>query len=202
MDEKILKNIKELTDKRNIDTILIESIKEIRLCKKSFWQYLIAAILGLIIAIIVSFFYGTVNVMMEVSGVLFDTSIGIIGIVLGAYSIFQALMQKELINVLIKSDDNLLKRSNKTFLNIIILNVANAIISLTVKIILSAIGKEFIIFDSVILSVFLSTILIFCYMMFNLLLLLELIVFSVNLYRMFCVYNTINAIDVIKSKED
>ena len=75
MDEKILKNIKELTDKRNIDTILIESIKEIRLCKKSFWQYLIAAILGLIIAIIVSFFYGTVNVMMEVSGVLFDTSI-------------------------------------------------------------------------------------------------------------------------------
>lgn len=202
MDEKILKNIRELTDKRNIDIILIESIKEIRLCKSSLWQYCIAVILGLIIAITVSFFYGTVNVMMEVSGVLFDTSIGIIGIILGAYSIFQALMQKELINILINSDNNLLKKSNKTFLNIIILNVVNALISLTVKIILSAIGKEFIVFDSVMLNVIFSTILIFCYMMFNLLLLLELIVFAVNLYRMFCAYNTINAINAVKDKED
>lgn len=202
MDEKILKNIRELTDKRNIDIILIESIKEIRLCKSSLWQYCIAVILGLIIAITVSFFYGTVNVMMEVSGVLFDISIGIIGIILGAYSIFQALMQKELINILINSDNNLLKKSNKTFLNIIILNVVNALISLTVKIILSAIGKEFIVFDSVMLNVIFSTILIFCYMMFNLLLLLELIVFAVNLYRMFCAYNTINAINAVKDKED
>lgn len=202
MDEKILKNIKELTDKRNIDTILLESVKEIRLCSSSLWQYCIAAILGFIIAITVSFFYGTVNVMMELSGLLFNTSIGIIGIILGAYSIFQALMQKELIYVLINSDNNLLKQSNKTFLNIIILNVVNALISLTVKIILSAIGKEFIVFDSVMLSVIFSTILIFCYMMFNLLLLLELIVFAVNLYRMFCAYNTINAINAVKDKED
>lgn len=202
MDEKILKNIKELTDKRNIDTILIESVKEIRLCRSSLWQYCIAAILGFIIAITVSFFYGTVNVMMELSGLLFNTSIGIIGIILGAYSIFQALMQKELINVLINSDNNLLKQSNKTFLNIIILNVVNALISLTVKIILSAIGKEFIVFDSVMLNAIFSTILIFCYMMFNLLLLLELVVFSVNLYRMFCAYNTINAIDAVKDKKD
>lgn len=202
MDEKILKNIKELTDKRNIDTILLESVKEIRLCRSSLWQYCIAAILGFIIAITVSFFYGTVNVMIELSGLLFNTSIGIIGIILGAYSIFQALMQKELIYVLINSDNNLLKQSNKTFLNIIILNAVNALISLTVKIILSAIGKEFIVFDSVMLSVIFSTILIFCYMMFNLLLLLELIVFAVNLYRMFCAYNTINAINAVKDKED
>ncbi len=201
MDEKIVDNIKELIDKRSIDTIIKESVVEIRLCKKSVWQYIIAIIFGAVIAVVASYSYGTVNVMKEVSELLFDTSIGIIGLVLSAYSIFQALIQKELIKVLIKSDDNLLKRSNKTFLNIVVLYVINALISLIARIILSAIGKEFIIFENIKLCNFFSVILIFGYMTFNLLLLLELIVFTVNLYRMFCVHNTINAIDAVKDDE-
>lgn len=201
MDEKILNNIKGLTDKRNLDAIIKESLKEICLCKKSIWQYLVATVLGLIISFAIGFSCRTVNVITEISELLFNTSIGVIGIILGAYSIFQALMKKELIWILIKSDENLLKQSNKTFINLIILNVINALVSLTLRIILYSIGKEFLVFDSMQLNNLVSTGLVLIYIVYNLLLILELIVFSINIYRMFCVYNTIEAIEAAKHEE-
>lgn len=201
MEEKIWDNIEQLIDRRKIDAIIKESLKEIGLCKKSVWQYAIAITLGAIIACFVSFSFGTVSTMIEIAELLFETSIGIVGIVLGAYSIFQALMKKELIWILVKSDENILKQSNKTFLNITILYVANALVSLTIRIILRAIGREFVIFSKVLLNNIFSAIFIFIYIVFNLLLLLEMVVFSINLYRMFCVYNTISAIEAAKAEE-
>lgn len=202
MDDKILTNIANLIDKRNIDKIIIESITELQLNRKSIWQYVVSFIIGSIVAYMVAFNYGTVQVMTEVSGLLFNTSIVIIGVILAAYSIFQTLMQKELILTLIQSENNLLEISNKSFLNLIILHVMNAVTSLTLKIILSAIGKEFLVFDKMIINNILSAILILVYMFFNLLLLLELIVFATNLYRMFCVYNSINALSIIQNDEE
>lgn len=202
MDDKILTNIANLIDKRNINKIIIESITELQLNRKSIWQYVVSFIIGSIVAYMVAFNYGTVQVMTEVSGLLFNTSIVIIGVILAAYSIFQTLMQKELILTLIQSENNLLEISNKSFLNLIILHVINAVTSLTLKIILSAIGKEFLVFDKMIINNILSAILILVYMFFNLLLLLELIVFATNLYRMFCVYNSINALSIIQNDEE
>lgn len=201
MDEKLLNNIKALTDKRDINSIIRESIDEIKLSKKSLWQYVIACLTGLLLAYVVGFSKETVSTMAEISEVLFEAAIGVIGIVLGAYAIFQALMQKELILILIKSDNNLLRESNKTFLNIIILYVIDALVSLSIKVTLSATDEEFCIFDSMQLNNIIAMILIFFYLAFNLLLLLELIIFSVNLYRMFCVHNTVSAIDALGDEE-
>lgn len=202
MDNRILDNITELIDTRNIDKIVIDSIKEIRFNKKSLWQYVVSCVIGSITAYIVAFNYGTVSVMAEITVLLFNTSIVTVGVVLGAYSIFQALMQKELVLILIKSDKNLLSTGNKSFLNLIILNVINAVISLTAKIILSAMGKEFYVFDNMRLNNTISTVLILFYIVFNLLLLMELIVFATNLYRMFCVYNVISALNVVKDDQE
>ncbi len=146
MEEKVINNIEQLIDKREVNAIIKESIKEISLCKKNIWQYIVAITLGVIIAYIVSFSFGTVSTVIEITELLFETSIGIVGIILGAYSIFQALMKKELIWILVQSDENILKQSNKTFLNISILYVIDALISLTIRIILRAIGSEFVIF--------------------------------------------------------
>lgn len=202
MEDKVLGNIEQLIDRRKVDAIIKESIKEISLCKKSIWQYMIAVTLGAIIAYIVSFSFGTVSTVIEITILLFETSIGIVGIVLGAYSIFQALMKKELIWILVKADENLLKQSNKTFLNITILYVINAFVSLTTWIILRAIGREFVIFKNLLLNNIFSAVFIFIYIVFNLLLLLEIIVFCINLYRMFCAYNTISAVEAAKVMEE
>lgn len=202
MDDKILANIAKLIDKRNINTIIIESISELQINRKSIWQYAVSFVIGSIVAYMVAFNYGTVQVMTKVSELLFNTSIVIIGVILTAYSIFQALMQKELILTLIQSENNLLEISNKSFLNLIILYVMNAVTSLTLMIILSAIGKEFSVFDKMIINNILSARIIFIYIVFNLLLLLELIVFATNLYRMFCVYNSINALNAIRNDEE
>lgn len=202
MDDKILHNIAELIDTRKFDEIVIESIKELQFHRGNAWQYTISFITGLILAYVVAFNFGTVSVMTDVSELLFNTSIVIIGVVLGAYSIFQALMQKELVLILTKSENNLLLTSNKSFKNLIILYVINAFISLTVWIILNAVGKEFCVFDSMKINDIFSTILILFYIGFNLLLLLELIVFTTNLYRIFCIYNTLSALDAAKNDEE
>lgn len=202
MEEKVINNIEQLIDKREVNAIIKESIKEISLCKKNIWQYIVAITLGVIIAYIVSFSFGTVSTVIEITELLFETSIGIVGIILGAYSIFQALMKKELIWILVQSDENILKQSNKTFLNISILYVIDAVISLTIRIILRAIGSEFVIFKNMLLNNIFSAALIFIYIVYNLLLLLEMIVFCINLYRMFCVYNTVSAVEAAKETEE
>ena len=202
MDDKILHNIAELIDTRKFDEIVKESIKELQFHRGNARQYAISFITALILAYVVAFNFGTVSVMTDVSELLFNTSIVIIGVILGAYSIFQALMQKELVLILIKSESNLLLTSNKSFKNLIILYVINAFISLTVWIILSAVGKEFYVFDSMKINEIFSAILILFYIGFNLLLLLELIVFATNLYRMFCIYNTLSALDAAKNDEE
>lgn len=202
MKDDVYSKINSLIDRRNTRELILSAITELKFCKNSIWQYVIAAVLGIITSVIVGFSYKTIEIMLELSELLFNTAIAVIGIVLGAYAIFQALLQNELILLLIESKNNILKTSNITFFNIVILYVADALISLMVKIILSTLNGNELLFDSLFWNNVGASTLIFIYLFLNFLLLLELIVFTVNLYRMFCMHNAVKALEIIEEEKN
>lgn len=109
MDDKVFEHINELIDKRGTGEILLNSITELKLSKKSVWQYVISLVLGGILAYAVGFSDRTIEISVEILGILFNTSVAICGMILGAYAVFQALLQNELILILLKSKNNILK---------------------------------------------------------------------------------------------
>lgn len=202
MDDKVFEHINELIDKRGTGEILLNSITELKLSKKSVWQYVISLVFGGILAYAVGFSDRTIEISVEILGILFNTSVAICGMILGAYAVFQALLQNELILILLKSKNNILKESNNTFLNIVVLNVGNIIISFFAKCVLQVMDKQFLLLEDITWNNIISAFLLFFYFSFNFLLLFEIMIFSLNLYRMFCAHNAVKALDAIEEDDE
>lgn len=121
--------------------------------------------------------------------------------VFGSYAIFQALLNKELIGLLLETDNNLLGDSNKSFLNLIILFVFNIIGNIVLYCIVKSLPENLLINNNVIMSNTIASVLIFIHLYLCFLLILEVIIFATNLYRMFCLHNTIKALDIVVSDD-
>ena len=127
----------------------------------------------------------------------------LLGVVFGAYSIFQALLGKSVLKYLIEDKKNILKRSNRTFINLIILYVYGIVGNILIKSCLKVIPSGFLLIkDNNFVSNLIALILIGIYSTVMLLLIFETITFAVNLYKMFCMYNTITALEIIDEEDE
>ena len=127
----------------------------------------------------------------------------LLGVVFGAYSIFQALLGKSVLKCLIEDKNNILKQSNRTFLNLTILYICGIVGNIVLKICLKIIPSDFLLIrGSLLTSNIIALILITSYSTFMLLIILETITFAINLYKMFCTYNTTNILELIDEDED
>lgn len=197
-----LKNLEELIDRRKNTKIFKDAINEIKIGKKNKWQYALSILLSSVFAFLIANTEYTGLIYVEISDKLLDISLAFVAMILGSYSIFQALMSRELVKLLIKSDSNLLKKSNQSFLYLVILFVANIVINFGIICILKILPGDFLLVENVAGSNLVAFILIFLHFLFNLLLILEVITFALNLYRMFCVYNTLQAADAIAEEKE
>lgn len=196
MEDQVVDNIKDLNDKRDRNKIILDSIQELKPSKSSWYQIPICIMIACIISKFTSWSSNTVEISSALADIMLDVSLALLAIVLGSYSIFQALMRDEIIKELIKDKGNILKYSNRTFVNISIIYVIDIFVTIILKIACSILEP-----DVYIVSVFFSNILYFFflvgYVSLNLLLVLEMINFVINLYRMFNVYNIYRALDSI-----
>lgn len=195
MPEKTINNIKDLVDKRDIRKIVKESVREIKFSSKSKWQYFASAVFSIIVSVCISVNFDTVKIFAEVTEKFIDVGLAFVAMVLGSYSIFQALLNKQLILEIIKTNSGLLKDANRTFLNLIILYIGSISLNLVLNIVMKIVPGDFLLLNNILLSNCVSGILIFMYMMYQFLLVIEVIIFATNLYRMFCAYNTLQALE-------
>ena len=191
----MINDIKDLVDKRDIRKIVKESVREIRFSSKYKWQYLASAIFSFIVSVCISVDLDTVKIFTEVTEKFIDVGLAFVAMILGSYSIFQALLNKQLILEIIKTDSRLLKDANRTFLNLIILYIGSISLNLVLNMVLKGVHSDFLLLNNILLSNCVSGLLIFMYMMYHFLLVIEVIIFAINLYRMFCVYNTLQALE-------
>ena len=92
MYEKAIENLKEIGSNRKLDRLLIQSMSEIKLNKKSMVQYVVSITLAAIAAYVIVYKSDTVELFTNAVDVINNTSLALIAIVFGTYSIFQALM--------------------------------------------------------------------------------------------------------------
>ena len=196
MDDNIAKNVQELNDKRTRYEILSQCIKELQIKRNTIWQFIICPILSLIIGVCVAFKSNALEISQNIMSMFLDVSLALFAVILGAYAVFQALMRDEIIKELIKSKDNILRISNRTFLNLSLLHIINIFITVFVSILVMICDDEFYIY-SILFSNIAYAVLLTAYCTFNFLIILENINFVINLYRMFNVYNIYRALDVV-----
>ena len=201
--DKIEKNLYELIDKRNTNQIIRESIQEIKLCKFSVWQYLSSIIISIVVSLMISFSTKTVSLFLDYVDSINEVILVLLGVVFGAYSIFQALLGKSVLKYLIEDENNILKQSNRSFLNLTILYIWGIVGNIVLKNCLKIIPSGFLLIrGSLLTSNIIALILITSYSTFMLLIILETITFAINLYKMFCTYNTANILELIDEDEE
>lgn len=199
MNDQVIKNVIELNDKRNKNQILSECVKELKINKNSVWQLLLSVIISFILSVYIAFYANTVAVTRSIISIFLDVELAFFAVILGAYAIFQALMRDEIIKELIKTENNILKESNSTFLNLSLLYVLDIFVTVIISIVVNICTEEVYIY-SIFVSNILFTMAFFMYCTLNFLLLLENINFIINLYRMFNVYNIYRALETSDDK--
>lgn len=198
MDPVVIKNLTELKDTRNKKDILADSLKELQI---SVWKVLLCIVLSGFLSVYIAFFSNTVEVTRNIITVFQDIALALFAAILGAYAIFQALMRDEIIKELIQTQNNILKDSNRTFVNLSIMYIIDIFISLIISIVANACPASFCICN-ILISNILYAVLASLYGIFNFLLILENINFVINLYRMFNVYNIYRVLDVMNEQND
>lgn len=202
MDDRVINNIKEIANNGLLKGILRESLVEIKPTKKNIVQYLFATIISAVTSYFIIYKSNTVESMRFAVDIINNTALAFVAIIFGTYAIFQALMTDSVVKALLKSEVNLLNISNKSFLNLVLLYVWEIILNVVILIALNIMPVEFCLFSNIHLSSIVATLLCFVYFAYSFLIFYEIKNFTVNLYRMFSVYNVYHSLDVIKEQED
>lgn len=198
MDEQIIKNMVEIAESGSLKGLLVATLSEIRLSKKSFLQYFVSIVVSMMFSFCIIYSENIIDVMSFAVGILNDTVIAFIAIIFTTYSVFQALLTDSVVLALLKNKGNLLNISNKSFLHLILLYVFDIGINIILLILLKVMPEGFCLFSSLTLCNLVAFFLCFIYFMYNSLIIYEIKNFAVNLYRMFAVYNYYRSEEILK----
>lgn len=193
-------NISALVDKRNRSKIIKESVQELKVVRNTVWQFLICLLVASFLGVAFTYHANTVEVSRTLFSVVLEADIAFFAVILGSYAIFQALMRDEILKHLLSIESTILIDSNKSFLNLSILYIVDIFLSFVAKMFAESVSMEWCI-GSVFVSNILYCTFVILYLLFFLLLLLENINFTINLYRMFNVYTVYRSLDMLDEEE-
>lgn len=202
MNEKVIENIESIAQNRHLKNLSRDMLSEIRFSKKSLFQYFISITSAIILSYVLTYKGNTVELMAYAVEVINGGDLAFLAIIFGTYAIFQALMTDSVIWVLLKSDNNLLNISNKSFLHLILLYLVNIMINIVLLILLKAIPDEYCFFDSLAVCNIAAFVLELIYFTYSFLIFYEMKNFTVNLYQMFNVYNIYRALDLVEKNDE
>lgn len=200
--DRMIKNVGEIVEDGKNKNLIRGIVEEIKFSKKNLWQFLLAGILAIFEALFIGVNEKTVSIFGEVVQDINNISIAFIAMIIGAYSIFQALLSKSVIIQLLKSKNNILRESNKSFLNLSIIYTLSIVVGTFIAIIMRVIPEEFLIMNNTELSNVVAVIGLLIYFAYYNIIFLEVIKFVINLFRMFCVYNAVSGMDAINEESD
>ena len=179
--DRVIKNIQEIAENRDIKQLVKASISEIKLNRKSLLQYLFSIVIGTLLSFIIVYKSDTVLIMGAAVEILNSGALAFVAIIFGTYSIFQALMTDAVVWALLNSKNNLLNVSNKSFLHLILLYLFEIILNFILMIILKCLPNEYCLFENLTVTNVVAFIAITFYFGFCFLLFYEMKNFAVNL---------------------
>lgn len=191
-----MKGKKNKKGKLKIHKIAISTIK---LEGSSIWQW----IMCLSVAIVLSIFIGTANdskiIFSQIVELLNNIFIAFIAMEMGAYAIFQALLDDKLVWVLYGNENgNELEDSNASFLGIIILFWFSIMLNILIIILLKIIGINIALPFGSLITNLVKYIFLVIYFSVNTRILFEVRNFAINLYKIFLIHNKVTVLEKLE----
>lgn len=202
IDNNTIKTVEELLKEEKTSILLKESIKELKYEKASKYQYVTCLILSIFVALYVIWSPATIPIMRYAVDTILGIEVGFIAVVISAYSIFQALLSDSFIRTLAKTENNLLKVSNKSFLNLTICYLIAIGVNIIAGIILEGMADDWVLCANSVVNCVLAGIVCFIYFFGNFLPISEICNFALNLYRMFNAANSERIIGILEKESE
>lgn len=197
-NDRIKENIRELIYEDDSASLMKNALKELKYRQSGVYHYIISIILALFLGVAIGYSDKTVSVTKYMVELFNGVILSFVAIVVGAYAIFQALLSDDFFDVLLETDNNMLKVSNKSFRNLIIIYLSDILLNVIILIILQLIPETWCILNNLKLANCSASILLVIYIFVNILIMLEFKNFTMNLYKTFNAYNASRGIKRMK----
>lgn len=209
MDSSQMEALEEMLVDTKSEVLLKKSFLIFKINKENMVSRIAIGILSITLAFLISLF-DTIVIMNEVIVAILDTALAIFGIVFTGYAFFQALLNGQLISVLIEDVNrnekmeqrNTLDKTNWNFIQLMIQFLVVIFTTLVLKIILLCIPTDFCVFRQMRWNVIVSTLLIFSYFYYLSVIMWRMISFIFNIYQLFTSYAVTKYISFVKHGKD
>ncbi len=200
--EKLLKN--EVSEKKLLESFSIFLPTKGNVCEK-----MVIFCICMVPSYLTSHSYCTVTLFESVCDGMLDVFLTLFGIIFTGFIFFQALLNDELLIMLIKTkaknekkEKSKLEEVNNNFVSLMMLYVIAIIISLVLTLIIPCIPADFTLFSNVAISNFFAWILIQIFYIFSAELIWRVLSFVHNIYQLFNAYAVSRIINLVIISED
>lgn len=185
--------------------MLKDAIKEIIPQKKQRIHVIVFCFISLLISFLVCHNDNTIKTFANMVEEINVVVIAVFGIVFTGYSLFQALIDSNTINRMLEESENkktYLQICNEYFLNVMILNIISIIINLIIILLAESIEREIMLPIPTAVNIFISTVTMSIYFLFEFLVMWEMKSFVYNVYQLFNIYACSVAYNKIVKKDN
>lgn len=185
--------------------MLKDAIKEIIPQKKQWIHVIVFCFISLLISFLVCYNDNTIKTFANMVEEINVVVIAVFGIVFTGYSLFQALIDSNTINRMLEESENkktYLQICNEYFLNVMILNIISIIVNLIIVLLADSIEREIALPIPTAANIFISTVTMSIYFLFEFLVMWEMKSFVYNVYQLFNIYACSVAYNKIVKKDN
>lgn len=176
--------------------LILEALNIFEISKKNWKQQLCLYIISLVVALVVGVSKSTVSVVVDSTQLILDIILALFGIVFTGYALFQALINNELLIRLLcdtskdakNEEKSKLQETNETFVKCMLLNVVAIIVSLLLRITISCVPDDFLVFKELLYNNITAAFLISIYYYFVITIIWEVKSFVFNIFQLFNAY--------------
>lgn len=177
-------------------SLLVESFQLILPTRNTWKTSIFILAIGLPIGFLIGFSDNTVELVKDILTYIIDIDIGLLGITFTGYVFFQVLVTVTLQKRLLKTQDktsknniNMFQKSNRYYVNIMLLYAIFIFACIVTRIVLSNIDNNTVMFSCNLINNIAATLIIFVYMYYGLYIIWELKSFIFNLYQTYNAYS-------------
>lgn len=188
--------LQNLIKKQTSGKLILEALKVFKISKKNWKQQSCLYISSFLVALVVGMSKSTVSVVADSAQLILDIILALFGIVFTGYALFQALINNELLIRLLcdtskdakEEEKSKLQETNETFVKCMLLNIVAIIVSLLLRITISCVPENYILFKALVFNNVIATFLISIYYYFVITIIWEVKSFVFNIFQLFNAY--------------
>jgi len=200
-------NVNKLFKSVSSESILIGSFNAFKPTKSNFIIFVIC----LIPSVIMGLSKNTINITLDAVGDILNVMLALFGIIFTGYAFFQALINKQLLIIMINTESvkkekgvtiSKLQETNKNFVELMMLYVVSIISSLLIKLIVSSLPSDFLLFSQLLTNNLVAILMIQVYLVFIAIILWRMISFVFNVFQLFNLYAGAKALAIVKNEDE